>query len=155
MKEAVSFATIERNMSKSRQFRRWAFWRRFQYSTGFLSVLGVCGVLIYFLAFYNPASCFDGILNGQETFVDAGGTCVQIDPTTVIPPSLVWAKSFEIAEGQYNAVAYVENENQTAATPALEYTFQLLVIGLFNLFQNFVNPVTQILCILVLYKVIE
>jgi Mg-chelatase subunit ChlD len=84
------------------------------------------GVLIYFLAFYNPANCFDGILNGDETFVDAGGSCVRIDPATVIPPSLVWAKSFEIAEGQYNAVAYVENENQTAATPALEYTFQLL-----------------------------
>jgi len=116
-------------MSEKRRFRSWAFWRRFQYSTGFLSVLGMCGALIYFLAFYTAASCFDGVLNGDETFMDAGGSCVRIDPTVIIPPSLVWAESFEVAAGQYNAVAYVENENQTAATPALAYSFQLLNDG--------------------------
>jgi Mg-chelatase subunit ChlD len=113
-------------MSEKRRFRRWAFRRRFQYTSGFLSGLGMFGVLIYFLAFYSSASCFDGILNGEETFVDAGGSCVRIDPATVTPPSLVWAESFAVETGQYNAVAYVENANQTAATPALEYTFQLL-----------------------------
>ena len=117
------------NMGEKRELRRWAFWRRFQYSTGFLTILGACGALIYFLAYYAPASCFDGVLNGEETFVDAGGGCVQIDPTKVIPPSLVWAKSFEVEPGQYNVVAYVENENQTAATPELEYTFELLNQG--------------------------
>jgi|AntRauTorckE6833_2_1112554.scaffolds.fasta_scaffold25006_1 Mg-chelatase subunit ChlD len=116
-------------MSKKYRFRRWAFWRRFQYSTGLLSVFGMVGVLIYFLAFYSPANCFDGILNGDETVVDAGGSCVRIDPANVIAPSLVWAESFVVTEGQYNAVAYVENENQTAATPALSYTFQLLNEG--------------------------
>jgi Mg-chelatase subunit ChlD len=82
-------------------------------------------VLIYFQAYYAPPNCFDRILNGEETFVDAGGNCVQIDPTTIIPPAVVWVKSFEVEAGQYNVVAYVENVNQTAATPALEYTFQL------------------------------
>lgn len=81
---------------------------------------------MYFLVFYAPPSCFDGILNGDETFVDAGGSCVQIDPTQVIPPALVWVESFEVEPGQYNAVAYIENMNQTAATPELEYTFELL-----------------------------
>jgi len=113
-------------MGEKRRFRRWAFWRRFQYVTGLFSVLGMVSVLIYFMVFYSAANCFDGIQNGDETVVDAGGNCVRLDPTTVIPPTLVWAKSFEVAEGQYNAVAYVENANQTAATPALEYTFQLL-----------------------------
>jgi Mg-chelatase subunit ChlD len=116
-------------MSRKIKFRRWAFWRRFQYSTGFLAVFGMFYALIYFVYFYTAANCFDGILNGTETAVDAGGLCIRIDPSTVIPPSLVWAKSFEVAEGQYNAVAYVENSNQTAATPVLEYTFELLNDG--------------------------
>lgn len=114
---------------RKNRFRRWAFWRRSQYLTGLFAVLGMSAVLVYFLVFYSAANCFDGLLNGDETFIDAGGSCVRIDPTRVTPPSLVWAKSFEVAEGQYNAVAYVENANQTAATPALEYTFQLLNEG--------------------------
>ena len=116
-------------MDNKKTFRRWAFWRRFQYSTGFLSVLSMFGVLIYFMYFFVPSNCFDGILNGDETAIDAGGSCVRIDPQTVIAPSLVWVESFEVAAGQYNSVAYIENKNQTAATPELEYTFQLLNEG--------------------------
>lgn len=113
-----------------RPIRRWAFWRRFQYGFGFVSFWGLVGVLIYFVSFYQAPNCFDGVLNGEETYVDAGGNCVRIDPNTVISPKIVWTQSFEIADGQYNAVAYVENENQTAATPALNYTFQLLNNGI-------------------------
>lgn len=116
-------------MSEKRRFRWWAFWRRFQYSVGFLSFWGMIGVLVYFVYFYSPANCFDGVLNGTESAIDAGGTCVQIDPAAVQAPSLVWAESFLVADGQYNAVAYVENENQSAATPVLAYTFQLLNQG--------------------------
>jgi Mg-chelatase subunit ChlD len=112
-------------MSEKRRFRRWAFWRRFQYSIGLLVVLSSVGVLTYSQTYYAPPNCFDGILNGEETFEDAGGVCVQIDPTTVTPPSVLWVKSFEVEAGQYNVVAYVENLNQMAATPAQEYTFQL------------------------------
>jgi len=113
-----------------RPIRRWAFWRRFQYGFGLTSFLCLVGVLVYFVNIYQPANCFDGILNGEETFIDAGGTCVRIDPATIIAPEIVWTESFRITEGQYNAVAYVENENQTAATPALNYTFQLLNQGI-------------------------
>jgi Mg-chelatase subunit ChlD len=127
--EAIFFVTIVHTMNEKRRFRRWAFWRRFQYSTGFLAVFGMSSTLIYFVFFYTASNCFDGIMNGTETAIDAGGVCVRIDPATVIQPSLVWAKSFEVAEGQYNAVAYVENSNQTAATPVLEYTFELLNNG--------------------------
>jgi len=116
-------------MSVKRKFRWWAFWRRFQYSAGFLLIVSSIAILVYFLTFYTPANCFDQKLNGNETFVDAGGNCVRIDPTTVTSPSLVWAKSFEVEPGQYNVVAYIENANQTAGTPALEYTFQLLSNG--------------------------
>ncbi len=55
---------------------------------------------------------------------------MRIDPNRVIAPAVVWTQSFLVAEGQYNAVAYVENDNQTAGTPELKYTFQLLNKGM-------------------------
>lgn len=113
-----------------RPMRSWAVWRRIQYGLGFASFWGMIGVLIYFVNFYEPANCFDGLMNGDETGIDCGGGCVQICAADVLPPRVVWAESFEVAEGQYNTVAYVENLNQTAATPALDYTFELLNNGI-------------------------
>ncbi len=111
------------------KFRPWAFWRRLKYGFGFASFWSVIGVLIWFVNFYEPANCFDGMHNGVESGVDCGGNCVRICSATVLPPRLVWTESFKITNGQYNAVAYVENNNQIAATTELKYTFQLLDKG--------------------------
>lgn len=78
-----------------------------------------------YVATYQPATCFDGIQNGGERGVDCGGDCVRICVADALPPAIVWAESFEIVPGQYNAVAYVENRNQSAAADALRYTFRL------------------------------
>lgn len=105
--------------------RWWAFWRRVQYGALF-SVLWLCiGVLVYYTQFYTPASCFDNIQNGSEAGVDCNGSCVRICAFSVTPPSIVWADSFRIIDGQYNAVAYIENKNPGAATAELNYTFKL------------------------------
>lgn len=104
-------------------FRPWAMWRRILYGAGFASFWMLIGVLVYFVNFYEPANCFDGILNGDEIEVDAGGACVRIPSSLVVQPRLVWVDSFEITPGQYNAAAYVENRNTIAATPELNYTF--------------------------------
>lgn len=106
-------------------FRPWAVWRRIQYGLGFFSFWTLMGVFIYYANFYQPPSCFDLTMNGDETGIDCGGGCVRICASDVIPPQLVWTKSFEITKGQYNAVAYVENKNFKASTPELRYTFQL------------------------------
>jgi len=106
-------------------FRPWAMWRRIFYGSGFASFWVLVGVLIYFTNFYQPASCFDGVLNGNEIDIDAGGSCVRIAASTVSQPNIVWAESFEITPGQYNAAAYIENRNSIAATPELRYTFTL------------------------------
>tara|TARA_B100000508_G_scaffold140255_2_gene140703 strand:- start:10379 stop:11767 length:1389 start_codon:yes stop_codon:yes gene_type:complete len=112
-----------------RAFRSWAFWRRVQYGLGFASFWGLIGVLIFFINFYEPATCFDLQMNGDETGVDCGGGCVRVCAAEVLPPQVVWAQSFEITDGQYNVVAYVENLNQTVATPEMPYTFELLNNG--------------------------
>lgn len=104
-------------------FRPWAFWRRVQYGGGFLAFWLVVFSGVYFVYFYTPSSCFDGEQNNGETGVDCGGGCVRICAADVFPPQLQWAESFKIVDGQYNALAYVENRNPIASTPALEYTF--------------------------------
>ncbi len=107
-----------------KQFRKWAFWRRVQYGTGFLTVCTVLAFGVYQIYFYTPGDCFDSIMNNGESGVDCGGSCVRICAAAVTAPTVLWAKSFEIVPGQYNAVAYIENQNQIAATPVLEYTFE-------------------------------
>ena len=108
------------------QFRPWAFMRRVQYAFGFALFWSLIGVGVYFMWFYTPSSCFDLTQNGNETGVDCGGGCTRICAFEVIPPSLIWADSFEITPGQYNSVAYVENKNQYAATPELHYKLELV-----------------------------
>lgn len=111
------------------RFRPWAFWRRLQYGVGFFAFWSIAVTSIYFLFFYAQATCFDNLQNGAELGVDCGGKCVRICSFTVTPPQVVWAESFKIVDGQYNAVAYIENKNTEAATPALSYTFKLLEDG--------------------------
>lgn len=106
-------------------FRPWAFWRRIQYGTGFAATVSLIAVVFYFTAIYTPATCFDNLQNGSEAGVDCDGSCTRICAFSVTPPQIVWAESFKIIDGQYNAVGYVENKNSVAATPVLEYTFRL------------------------------
>lgn len=105
--------------------RWWAFWRRVQYGSGTLAFFALCGVGIYFLNYYQSPTCFDNRANGNERGVDCGGDCVRICVADVQPLQVVWAKSFEVTEGQYNAVAYIDNPNQVAATPEMAYTLEL------------------------------
>lgn len=94
-----------------------------------MSTILLLVVLLVFLFYDDSANCFDGIVNGDESGIDCGGSCVRICPASVTAPSVVWSDSFKIADGQYNAVAYVENINAIAATKSLEYTFTLYSQG--------------------------
>jgi Mg-chelatase subunit ChlD len=106
-------------------FRWWAFWRRVQYGAGFSVLLGVVGFLMYAAFWFVPPTCTDGVQNGEERAVDCGGVCVRVCAFDVEPLTVVWAQSFEIIPGQYNAVAYVKNPNQSIGSPKLGYTFTL------------------------------
>ncbi len=109
--------------------RWWAFWRRVQYGSAFMSLWLFVGVIVYYVNFYTPPSCFDGLQNGAEAGVDCDGSCVRICSASVVAPQVKWVESFKILEGQYNAVAYIENTNLTAATRELRYTIKLLENG--------------------------
>lgn len=75
---------------------------------------------------YEPATCFDGKQNGKEVGVDCGGTCALLCPTQVRDIKVLWARTFKVAEGRYNAVAYVENPNPNATSAIVPYVFRLL-----------------------------
>lgn len=106
--------------------RPWAFWRRLQYGTAYIVLIVSTIVVVHYAYFYSPPTCFDGRQNGDELGVDCGGSCTRICTFTVAPPTILWAKSFKVTDGQYNAVSYVENRNQIAGTPNLRYTFRLI-----------------------------
>ena len=105
--------------------RPWAFWRRAQYLLGFFFVLTLVGSGVYFGFFYEPANCFDGRQNGEERGVDCGGKCVRVCALDVVPPTVLWSRAFKVNDGQYNAVAYIENTNQNVGSPRVNYTFEL------------------------------
>lgn len=83
------------------------------------------GIATYALFFTAPPSCFDFAQNGDERDIDCGGSCTRICAIDVTQPIVQWSRSFRVIDGQYNAVAYVENKNQIAAAPVVKYTFSL------------------------------
>jgi Mg-chelatase subunit ChlD len=93
--------------------------------SGLVGLFSLVAVVGYYSVVYTPASCFDGQMNGSEQGVDCGGACVRICAFAVQPPKVQWVNSFKIFEGQYNAVAYVENPNQLAGAMAVPYTITL------------------------------
>jgi Mg-chelatase subunit ChlD len=106
--------------------RPWAFKRRLIYGAGMGVFLLVLGSLGYWAFFYTAPTCFDGKMNGAERGVDCGGACALICAADVQEPKVLWAQSFEVVSGTYNAVGYVENRNLIEGTESLQYTFKLV-----------------------------
>jgi hypothetical protein len=88
----------------------------------FLVLLFAVGA--FFLFFYHPPTCFDGKQNGGEQGTDCGGACRKICPFQAAKANVLWARSFKVAPGVYNAVAYVENPNTGAAAYDAAYSFK-------------------------------
>lgn len=80
---------------------------------------------MYSIYFYVAPNCFDTVMNGDERGTDCGGACVRICALDVKPLIVSWADSFKITDGQYNAVAYIQNDNVAIGTPTIGYTFKL------------------------------
>lgn len=66
----------------------------------------------------------DGKQNGAETGVDCGGACERACISQVDELSVLWARSFRVIPGRYNAVAYLENHNKNVAVNKISYRFR-------------------------------
>ncbi len=104
----------------------WASRRRILYLIGvtlfFAIVLG--GPLAY-IYFSIPATCEDGTMNQGETAVDKGGPCPVLDEWALQPHAVLWARSFRVRDGSYNAAAYIQNPNKNAGVLEARYRFGL------------------------------
>ncbi|MBI5457101.1 hypothetical protein HY971_00015 [Candidatus Kaiserbacteria bacterium] len=104
----------------------WASRRRTAYLTGvvlfFVVVIG--GPVAYWYLSV-PPTCNDGIRNQGETSIDKGGPCLVLDVQALQPHATLWARSFRVRDGSYNAVAYIQNPNKDAGVRAARYRFGL------------------------------
>ena len=104
----------------------WADRRKFLYLTGiFVFLLVVVGGPIAYKIVTTPSTCHDGKMDQGETSVDRGGPCLLLDDASLQPHAILWARSFQVRGGSYNAVAYIQNPNRNAGVVAANYQFAL------------------------------
>lgn len=104
----------------------WARKQKLIYTISALAVVILLASIFSFKAFYKAPTCFDGKKNGKETGVDCGGNCERICEFEVAPISIKWEKFFRIRQGEYSAVAYIENTNSNVGVERLGYKFNFL-----------------------------
>ncbi|MDO8481494.1 MAG: hypothetical protein Q7S75_00195 [bacterium] len=103
----------------------WASRRRGLYLLGAFAILAALVGVPIIAHFSQPATCSDGIQNQGETATDKGGQCIVLDERTLAPASVLWARSFEVRQGSYSSVAYIENSNKNAGVRSVSYRFGL------------------------------
>lgn len=103
----------------------WSQRRKFLYSTvlGFLALFAAAAV--YQALLNKPASCFDGVQNGNEHGVDCGGSCALLCRTETQAPKVLWSRIFKTGPATYTAATYIENDNPGAGAKQVPYAFQV------------------------------
>ncbi len=96
-----------------------------------LFYLGILALFISGIAFFvvypslsRAPTCMDGRMNGVETGVDCGGSCLLACRVETEEISVLWARSFEVVPGRYNAVAYLRNHNENKVAEGVAYRFR-------------------------------
>ena len=102
----------------------WALRRQLFFTSILLAIFLFLGYLIVSLYINKLPTCTDNKQNGNETGIDCGGSCVRACTLEVDKVSVLWARSFEVIPGRYNAVAYFENHNKNAAVSKIKYKFR-------------------------------
>ena len=105
-------------------FMNWAFKRQVSDLFILIIIFGAFGFLIAYPFLNEEPTCMDGKQNGREIGVDCGGTCVRACIAEVDPVSVLWSRAFRVVHGRYNAVAYLENHNQSTAVNKINYQFR-------------------------------
>lgn len=102
----------------------WALRRQIFSVIIFILLLGLLGFLIIFSRLNKAPTCSDLRQNGNETGIDCGGSCARACLAQVDKVSVLWARSFRVVPGRYNAVAYLENHNRNTAADKVNYRFR-------------------------------
>ena len=106
-------------------FMSWASNRRFLYIAGIVIFFAIIiGGPLWYKIYNIPETCHDGIQNHGETNIDKGGPCLILDERVLLPTSVAWARAMLVADGKYNAVAYIQNPNKNAGVTSAQYDFK-------------------------------
>lgn len=102
----------------------WALKRQIFYIAVLIIFFLASGFLIAYPSLNKAPTCFDGTENGNETGVDCGGSCARACILQVDKVSVIWAHTFKVVTGRYNAAAYLENHNKNTAIYKINYKFR-------------------------------
>jgi hypothetical protein len=102
----------------------WSAKRQIFYLTILIAFFLVFGFLVISPYIKELPSCSDNIQNGSEKGIDCGGSCTKACSFEVDQVSILWARTFEVIPGRYNAVAYLENHNKNTAIYKISYRFR-------------------------------
>ncbi|MBP9763156.1 MAG: hypothetical protein KBD10_00220 [Candidatus Pacebacteria bacterium] len=103
----------------------WGTHRRNTIIFIFFSIIFLITAYLLYDALYEPPNCFDKKWNGNEVNIDCGGSCSLMCESQVLKPIIHWTRVFEVAEGVYNVLAYVENPNPSAGVENVSYKFKV------------------------------
>lgn len=102
----------------------WAFKRQALFVFVLILFIALFAFLIISSSLNKAPSCVDNKQNGTETGIDCGGSCARACTSQVDEISILWARSFRVVPGRYNAIAYLENHNKNTAVDKISYKFR-------------------------------
>src|ERR1700683_2811708 len=104
----------------------WAGRRKFLYITGIALFFAVIiGVPLAYKIATIPPSCQPPFLADQGPGSVPGGPCLILNDSYLQPSAVLWARAFQVRDGSYNAVAYIQNPNANAGVISANYQFSL------------------------------
>ncbi len=102
----------------------WALKRQIFYVAILVLFFSAFAFLIIYPNITKAPTCTDNKQNGDETGVDCGGSCLKACVAEVDGISILWARTFRVVPGRFNAVAYLVNHNQSEAIQKINYRFR-------------------------------
>jgi hypothetical protein len=105
----------------------WSSRRKLGYTSLVVGVLIILIGIPAFLVLHKTPTCTDGLLNGDETGIDCGGSCIRLCQSSFLPPKIGWggAKFEKVADGLYNVASLIINQNINGAALKVPYKISL------------------------------
>lgn len=103
----------------------WSSKRKLTYFSIVFFLLAFAGIIFLWPYFNREPTCFDRKQNGDETGIDCGGSCVLSCTAENYQLVTLWARAFPITGGNYNLMAYIENQNRESGVARINYEFRV------------------------------
>ncbi len=101
----------------------WALRRRAGIAGGIALFFAALTLLTWYLFFYAPPTCFDGIQNQDEQGIDCDGVCTLMCLAPRVDAD--WTRAVRTAPGVYHGVSLIKNPLTDVRGTDLQYTMSL------------------------------